>query len=107
MPGSTTSKVIAKQKFVAYYWVYVLESLNDRKKYIGFTTDIKKRIRDHNSGVVASTNHRKPLKLIYAELCLNQKDARRRENYLKKTGGRRFLAKRLMEYYKINNAFGK
>ncbi|TSC95333.1 MAG: putative endonuclease [Parcubacteria group bacterium Athens1014_10] len=105
MPGSTISKIIVKQKFVAYYWVYILESVNDKKRYIGFATDIKKRIREHNSGMVVSTNYRKPLKLIYAELCLNQKDARRRENYFKRTGGRRFLAKRLKEYYKINNNF--
>ncbi|PJA83835.1 MAG: excinuclease ABC subunit C, partial [Candidatus Nealsonbacteria bacterium CG_4_9_14_3_um_filter_37_29] len=33
------------------------------------------------------------------EGCLNQEDATRREKYLKTTGGRRFLAKRLRKYY--------
>ncbi len=36
---------------------------------------------------------------LYFEACLNLIDAKRRERYLKTTGGRRFLAKRLKEYY--------
>ena len=90
MPGSTTSN---------YYVVYVLESHKDKKRYIGFTTNLQKRIEKHNQGKVFSTSPRKPFKLIYAELCLNYQDAKRREHYLKTTGGRRFLAKRLLIYY--------
>lgn len=91
MPGSTTLK--------KYYIVYILESLKDKKRYIGFTTNLAKRIKEHNLGKVFSTNFRKPFKLIYAELCLDYQDAKRREKYLKTTGGRRFLAKRLRNYY--------
>jgi len=93
MPGSTTSKK------TLYHWVYVLESLKDNKRYVGFTGNLKKRIKDHNDGNVFSTKFRRPLKLIYAEICLNLEDAVRRERYLKTTGGRRFLAKRLKKYY--------
>lgn len=93
MPGSTISE---KKK---YYWVYVLESIKDKKRYVGFTTNLSKRIKEHNSGRNFSTSWRRPLRLIYAELCLEKEDARRREKYLKTTGGRRFLAKRLKVFY--------
>jgi putative endonuclease len=96
MPGSTTSIDV-------YYLVYVLESLKDGKRYIGFTTDLNKRVKEHNSGKVFSTKGRTPLILIYAELCLNKNDAQRREKYLKTTGGRRFLIKRLRLYYLLKN----
>ncbi len=114
IPGSTTSSrhageivisgqlkmsQISADKKTLYYGVYVLESLKDNKRYVGFTTNLKKRIKDHNAGNVFSTKFRRPFKLIYAEICLNLEDAVRREGYLKTTGGRRFLAKRLKKYY--------
>lgn len=69
------------------YFVYVLISLKDKRKYIGSTNDLAKRIQEHNDGKVESTVYRRPLKLIYYEVYVNEKDARRREKYLK-GGGR-------------------
>lgn len=91
MPGSTNSN--------AFFYIYVLESLKDKKRYIGYTTNLRKRLEEHNSGKNFSTKPRIPFKLIYYEACLNQEDAKRREKYFKVTGGRRFLAKRLKCYY--------
>ncbi|MFH1509087.1 MAG: GIY-YIG nuclease family protein [bacterium] len=85
------------------FWVYVLESKKDHKRYIGYTINIDRRLKLHNSGKVISTSYRRPLELIYYEGCTNRYDAQRREKYLKTTGGRRYLAKRLKEYYKKNN----
>ncbi len=90
MPGATTSTI---------YIVYVLESLKDGKRYIGFTTNFKRRLKEHQEGLVFATKSRLPLRLIYFEGCLNEEDAQRREIYLKTTRGRRFLAKRLKTYY--------
>lgn len=92
MPRTTTANM--------FFYVYVLESLKDKKRYIGYTNNIKKRLEEHKRGLSKSTKTRLPMKLIYFEGCTNQKDAQRRENYLKTTGGNRFLAKRLVEYYK-------
>ncbi|OGI43062.1 MAG: hypothetical protein A2593_05380 [Candidatus Moranbacteria bacterium RIFOXYD1_FULL_44_9] len=92
MPGSTTSR--------KFHWVYVLLSLRDRKRYIGYTIDLRNRFEKHRSGKVISTRHRRPLIPIYIEGCLNLEDARRREKYFKTTGGRRFLATRLKIFYK-------
>lgn len=90
MPGTTTSKV--------FFYVYVLESLKNGERYIGFTKYLKKRIEEHNKGLNFSTKPYRPYKLIYCEICTNEQDARRREKYFKSTGGRRFLAKRLRMY---------
>jgi len=90
MPSTTTS---------SYCYVYVLRSEKDGKKYIGFSKNLRQRLRQHVGGQIFSTKYRLPVRLIYYEACLSEEDARRREAYLKKTGGRRFLAKRLKEYY--------
>ena len=37
------------------YTVYILISLKDYKFYIGFTTNLKSRIKEHNKGGVRST----------------------------------------------------
>ncbi len=79
------------------FYVYVLKSLKDEKFYIGFTKDVKRRINDHNSGKVLSTQIRKPLKLIYYEAHLSQKDALRRETYFKTTKGKTTLRQMLRE----------
>ncbi|MFH1631916.1 MAG: GIY-YIG nuclease family protein [bacterium] len=57
------------------------------------------RLLQHSSGKAVSTQHRRPLKLIYLEVCLSKVDALRREKYLKTTDGRKFLSKRLKDYY--------
>ena len=81
-----------------FYYVYVLQSEKDHKFYIGFTNDIKTRVEEHNRGEVLQTKNRLPLKLVYWEGCLNQKDAARRERYLKTTWGKRYIRSRLKEY---------
>jgi len=94
MPGRTNSNV--------FFYVYVLQSLKDKKQYIGYTNNLRRRLEEHNSGKNISTKHRVPLRFVYYEACLSQEDAKRREEYFKVTGGRRFLAKRLKSYYKNN-----
>lgn len=79
--------------------VYILESEVDGNKYIGFTTNLRRRLEEHNKGKSFATKYRLPMKLIYSEICTNEEDARRREKYFKTTDGRRFLAKRLKSYY--------
>jgi putative endonuclease len=89
-----------------FFYVYVLESLKDGDKYIGYTNNLKRRLEEHKKGLSFSTRFRLPFKLIYFEGCLNQEDAKRREDYLKTTQGRRFLGLRLLEYKRHQSAFG-
>lgn len=80
------------------FYVYVLEGVR-RNLYIGFTHDLKKRLSEHNRGLNRSTKSYIPWKLIYYEACMNEQDAKRREQYLKTNQGSRLLKRRLKEYF--------
>ncbi len=47
---------------------------------------MKRRILQHQLGLVKSTKNRRPLKLVYYEAFLDKKDAQDREKYLKSGG---------------------
>jgi len=77
-------------------YVYVLKSLRNNKRYIGYTTkSIEERLRQHKSGSTQWTKHNGPFEVIYSEEYKNITEARKREKYLKTTQGRRFLDKSL------------
>jgi len=65
------------------YFVYILTSLKDSKRYIGMTSDLNKRLKEHNSGKVKSTKNRRPLELIYTEEFTSKQDALNRETFFK------------------------
>lgn len=81
-----------------YYYVYVLQSAKDNNYYVGYTGNLKQRLVTHNQGKVASTRNRVPLKLVYWEGCLHQKDATKREKYLKTAWGKRYIKNRIKFY---------
>lgn len=83
---------------MTYYYVYVLLSEKDNQFYTGYTSDLERRLREHNEGEVASTRRRRPFRLVYWEGCLNQQDATRREKYLKTAWGKRYIKNRLQNY---------
>jgi len=87
-----------------YYYVYVLRSKKDQNYYTGYAKDLKKRLHEHNNGLVNSTKHRVPLDLVYFEGCLNQVDATKREKYLKTTYGKRYIKNRIKKF--LDNSTG-
>jgi len=66
------------------YYVYILKSKKDNNLYLGSTDNLKKRLKEHNSGEVFSTKSRIPFEIIYCEIYKSEKDARIRESKLKK-----------------------
>ena len=70
------------------YFTYVLRSQTDHKFYVGFTKDLENRLDQHSGGKVQSTKIRRPLNLIYYEVCFNKEDAIHREQYLKSSYGK-------------------
>ncbi len=84
-----------KSDFSLNYLIYVLFSLKDKKLYIGYTTNLEKRLSEHSSGKVTSTKDRRPLILIFHEVFTNKNDARGREVFLKSGFGRNELKKAL------------
>lgn len=78
------------------FYVYVLRSLKNRKRYIGSTKLLpQERLIQHNSGSSAWTRQNGPLELIYQEEFLTNTEARKRENFLKSGVGRKFLDEKL------------
>lgn len=90
MPSNNTSPV--------FFYTYILQSLKDGDSYIGYTSDLRKRLEEHRKSRSFATAYRLPVDLIYYEACRDQADAKQREKYLKTTAGRRFLAKRLRSF---------
>jgi putative endonuclease len=66
------------------YYVYMLRS-QDKKKitYVGYTSDLKKRIILHNLGKGAKFTRGRKWKLIYKEKISSKKEAISREYYIK------------------------
>ena len=73
--------------------VYILKSLKDNKRYIGFTEDIERRIQEHNNGLVKSTKNRRPFALIHSESFEVKQEALNKEKFYKTGKGREFLKK--------------
>jgi len=83
------------------FYIYVLESVKNKKLYFGYTSDLKKRLKEHNSGKNFSTKPYIPWNLIYYEACIEEEDAIRREKYLKTTQGKKMFKLRLKKYFNL------
>ena len=82
------------------HYIYVIKN-NEGKMYIGYSRNLKSRIKDHNSGKGSRMTKKSKLwKLIYLEGYLNQKDALGREKFLKGGSGLKYLKKQLRYYSK-------
>lgn len=81
------------------YYVYILHNSLKNFIYIGFSLDLKRRFKEHNSGRSKSTRAYLPLCLIHYEGYINIKDAKRREIYLKTNKGRTTIMTMLKEYF--------
>jgi len=80
------------------YYVYQLKSEKCEKTYIGYTTNVKERLDEHNQGKSGFTRKHGPWKLIYYEAYLSEKDARRREKELKEKGSKRETLKKQIKF---------
>ena len=80
------------------FYTYILQSNKNKELYIGYTADLKKRIKEHNQGLNFSTKRYLPWEVIYYEACKEKSDAKRREMYLKTTQGNRLIKRRIKDY---------
>ena len=67
------------------YYVYILQSLKDHGLYIGYTDNLKRRLKEHQDRKSFATKGRVPFKLIHYQAFESQKDALSTEKYLKTT----------------------
>jgi len=73
------------------FYTYVIQSIQSRKLYIGYSANLKRRMREHIGKNVYTTSHMGKIELIHYEAYKAESDARRREKYLKTTQGKRML----------------
>lgn len=66
------------------YWVYIARCADDTL-YTGMTTDVERRINEHNTGVGAKyTRSRRPIVCVYKEQCDSRSGALKREAQIKR-----------------------
>ncbi|MEM0967024.1 MAG: GIY-YIG nuclease family protein [Verrucomicrobiota bacterium] len=63
--------------------------------YTGYTTNLKQRLAQHNSGEVASTSRFAPFGLVFYAAFPDKRTGRNFEDYLKTGSGKAFARKRL------------
>ncbi len=71
------------------YFVYILRSKKDGSLYTGYTTNIKERLKRHNSGRVLSTKNKLPFEVVHYEKHQTLQTALAREKYLKSSKARK------------------
>ena len=74
-------------------WIYALSSQLRNYIYVGMTSDLNRRIGEHNSGKEKTTKPYRPFTLIYQEQCENRQEGRKREKYWKSGVGKEKLRK--------------
>ena len=81
-----------------YFYVYMLVSRGNRPvSYVGYTNNLKNRIKLHNTGKGAKFTRGRKWKLIYKEKIKTKNEAISREYYIKNN---RSFRKKLKEKYK-------
>lgn len=79
------------------YYVYLIRSLiNPRRIYVGYTTNLKERLKDHNAGNSISTAKLCPWHLIIYLAFEGMSKAKSFEKYLKSHAGRTFIQKKFL-----------
>lgn len=85
--GAATLKIV--------YYTYILQ-LCDKSYYVGYSSDLKQRIKYHNSGEVESTKNFRPINLVFYAAFSTLKLATEFEKYLKSSSGFAFRNKHLV-----------
>ncbi len=75
------------------HFVYALNSINRNYIYVGMTTNLNRRLSEHNNGYNKTTKPYRPFELIIIEEFPDRDSARLREKYLKSGAGKKFLRK--------------
>lgn len=78
----------------SFTYVYVLRNKKSGTLYTGCTSDLQKRLDEHNSGKSTYTKVHGPFEVIYFEAYRNSNDAFAREKHLKSGPGKNNLKQR-------------
>ncbi len=76
------------------FYTYILKNKIHNKHYYGHTSNLDKRLNDHNSGLSTFTKKYLPWALIYSEVFNTRAEAMKREKYFKNIAGYHWLKER-------------
>ncbi|WP_289031644.1 GIY-YIG nuclease family protein [uncultured Algoriphagus sp.] len=79
------------------YYANVLKSKGFNYFYKGHCSNLKKRLKQHNSGMTRSTRPYIPFEIVYFEEFETLQEAIKRERYFKTSRGRKFLKEKLAQ----------
>jgi len=98
-PGSEPALRSSQNEAWAYnqnmYYVYTIRSHVDGRIYVGFSNELKQRVKAHNTGQSKYTAKYKPWDLIFYSAFEKQNTAKEFEQYLKSHSGKAFANKHL------------
>ena len=82
------------------FFVYILESETTGRIYIGHTSDLERRLKEHNNPRVGKHRYTRkqkgPWRLIYFEEKKSRSEAMKRERFLKSGQGREWIHKEVI-----------
>ncbi|MBI2066248.1 GIY-YIG nuclease family protein [Candidatus Woesebacteria bacterium] len=73
------------------FYLYILRNENDDRFYIGSTSNLERRIKEHLRGKTRTTRVLKTNKLVYIEKYKTEKEARDREKKLKSYKSKKYI----------------
>lgn len=65
------------------WYTYIIKSVAKKWYYVGSTNRLQERLNEHNKGLVRSTKHYVPFKLVFVKEFSSEKFAREYERKLK------------------------
>ena len=86
-------------------WTVYAITNGQEKVYVGMTSNLPRRIRQHNRGASIWTKDKGPWKLVYKKDFINSKIARSHEKYLKGGAGRKMIKKDIARVAELADAY--
>ena len=83
------------------FYFYILQCA-DNKWYYGYTSNLKKRLLEHQEGKNRATKPRRPLKLVYYEECDSKIAAIKRERQFKQGRTRKSTIDKLIAEFPVD-----
>jgi putative endonuclease len=87
---------MGERRRASMYIVYILQSETDSSFYTGFTSDLEKRIAEHNQGKAQYSSSKGPFRLVWHCVFHDKVKAILFEKYLKSGSGIAFSRKRFI-----------
>lgn len=76
-------------------YFYILQGIINKKLYLGYTSDLKRILKSHNSKENKASKPNAPFELLYYSAFENKDDTTECEKYFKTTAGWRRLKRML------------